>query len=170
MTSTELFQKMMLDVVKKMASPRAILGPLLKASRPFLDLFLKQGMSMMDKVFNRQRDDCIGLLKSMQLCTRYLQHVCSFSRQKLDVGLAAQVPPLRKLLEQFVYRVKAMLALNNALEAFWLGNLKHRDLQGKELDSSQIVDEDEEEIVDEPDEESENEKENEVEEEESLEY
>ena len=35
-----------------------------------------------------------------------------------------------------------MLALNNSLEAFWLGNLKNRDLAGKELNSSQIVEED----------------------------
>ena len=34
-----------------------------------------------------------------------------------------------------------MLALNNSLEAFWLGNLKNRDLAGKELNSSQIVEE-----------------------------
>ena len=41
-----------------------------------------------------------------------------------------------------------MLALNNSLEAFWLGNLKNRDLAGKELNSSQIVEEDcEDEIV-----------------------
>ena len=35
-----------------------------------------------------------------------------------------------------------MLALNNSLEAFWLGNLKNRDLAGKELNSRQIVEED----------------------------
>ena len=67
---------------------------------------------------------------------------------KSDASLAAHVPPLRKLLEQFVFRVKGMLALNNSLEAFWLGNLKNRDLAGKELNSSQIVEEDcEDEIV-----------------------
>lgn len=140
--STAILQKM-LDVIKKMSSPRTLLGPLLRNSRLFLDQFLKHGMSLMDKIFNRERDKCLSLLKSMQLCTRYLQYVCSFTRQKQDGGLAAQVPLLRKLLEQFVFRVKAMMALNNAVEAFWLGNLKHRDLQGKELESSQIVDEDE---------------------------
>merc|ERR1719270_216116 len=102
-------------------------------------------MSLMDKVFNEMRTDFTALLKNMQLCTRYLQHVCSFSRAKLDASLAAHVPPLRKLLEQFVFRVKAMLALNNSMEAFWLGNLKNRDLAGKELDSSQIIEDDQEE-------------------------
>ena len=98
-------------------------------------------MPLMDKVFNEMRNDCTALLKNMQLCTRYLQHVCSFSRGKSDAALMVHIPPLRKLLEQFVFRVKAMLALNNSLEAFWLGNLKNRDLAGKELNSSQIVEE-----------------------------
>ena len=33
-----------------------------------------------------------------------------------------------------MYRVKAMLTLNNCQEAFWLGNLKNRDLKVKEVD------------------------------------
>lgn len=39
------------------------------------------------------------------------------------------MPLLKKSLEQFVYRVKAMLAFNRCQEAFWVGILKNRDLQ-----------------------------------------
>ncbi len=46
-----------------------------------------------------------------------------------DVSLTNQVPLVKKVLETFVYRVKAMLTVNQCLEAFWLGNLKNRDLQ-----------------------------------------
>ena len=46
-----------------------------------------------------------------------------------DVSLTNQVPMLKRSLEGFVYRVKAMLTVNKCLEAFWLGNLKNRDLQ-----------------------------------------
>ena len=142
--ATTIF-KVMLDVIKNTSSPRALLIPLLKTSRSLLDHFLRHGMPLMDKMFNEMRSDCTALLKNMQLCTRYLQHVCSFSRTKSDASLATHVPPLRKLLEQFVFRVKAMLALNNNLKAFWLGNLKNRDLAGKELNTSQMVEEDYEE-------------------------
>ena len=72
--------KVMLDVIKKTSSPRALLIPLVKTSRLILDHFLRHGMSLMDKMFNEMRGDCTALLKNMQLCTRYLQHVCSFSR------------------------------------------------------------------------------------------
>ena len=40
---------------------------------------------------------------------------------------------MKKCLETFVFRVKAMLALNKCHEAFWLGNLKNRDIQGEEI-------------------------------------
>ena len=33
---------------------------------------------------------------------------------------------LKKSLEMLLYRVKAMLALNNAADAFWMGILKNR--------------------------------------------
>ena len=45
-----------------------------------------------------------------------------------DVSLTNQVPLMKKCLETFVYRVKACLSINHCLEAFWLGNLKNRDL------------------------------------------
>jgi len=44
------------------------------------------------------------------------------------VALTNQVPMLKRSLEVFVFRVKAMLTVNKCLEAFWMGNLKNRDL------------------------------------------
>jgi len=46
-----------------------------------------------------------------------------------NVALTNQVPQLKKTLEGFVYRVKAMLTVNQCLQAFWLGNLKNRDIK-----------------------------------------
>ena len=75
-----------------------------------------------------------------------------------------------------------MCARNGCVEAFWLGNLKNRDLKGEELDSSQIVeedvDDDSNELLDDPDDESDvevgnndqDENSNDAPEEESLEY
>lgn len=44
------------------------------------------------------------------------------------MALTNQVPMLKRSLEVFVFRVKAMLTVNKCLEAFWMGNLKNRDL------------------------------------------
>ena len=46
-----------------------------------------------------------------------------------DVSLTNQVPAMKRTLEGFIYRVKAMLTINRCIEAFWLGNLKNRDLK-----------------------------------------
>ncbi|MEQ2182878.1 hypothetical protein GOODEAATRI_026838, partial [Goodea atripinnis] len=64
-----------------------------------------------------------------------------------DTSLTNHVPAVKKSLELFVYRVKAMLTLNNCQEAFWMGNLKNRNLKGEEILSqrSQGSDDDDEE-------------------------
>lgn len=46
-----------------------------------------------------------------------------------DVLLTNHIPPLRKCLEVLIYRVKTLLFSNKCTDAFWLGNLKNRDLQ-----------------------------------------
>ena len=62
----------------------------------------------------------------MQRSTRYLQYVCEHSKAKQDVAQSRHVPMLKKSLETFLYRVKMVLAVNSALDAFWVGNLKNR--------------------------------------------
>lgn len=54
---------------------------------------------------------------------------CLLDQIHQDTSLTNHVPGLKKSLELFVYRVKAMLTLNNCQEAFWIGNLKNRNLK-----------------------------------------
>ena len=44
---------------------------------------------------------------------------------------------MRKVLEMFVLRVRQSLSLNDCSDMFWIGNLKHRNIEGEEI-SSQI--------------------------------
>ena len=96
----------------------------------------------MDKLFKTNSGDCIGLLKDLQMSTRQLQHICSHSKLQKDVALSNHVPLMKKSLESFVFRVKAMLAVNwdvagptggKMSHTFWVGNLKNRDLKGAEI-------------------------------------
>ena len=75
------------------------------------------------------------VLKNVQLSTRILQSACNQARIFRDASLSQHVPMLKKLLETLVYRVKSMLAVNSALDAFWMGTLKTRDLAGAEVKS-----------------------------------
>ena len=129
---------------------RTILMVVLKQSKPFLDHFLKHCMALLESAFKRKRNDCIDILKTLQISTRYLQMICTSTKTDNDIALANHVPFLKKSLEAVVYRVQAMLAANNCVDAFWMGNLKNRDLEGEEI-MSQVAEEGEEEEEEEAD-------------------
>merc|ERR1712098_723487 len=108
----------------------------------------KEGMVLLEKNFKHKKEECSKLIASLQKGTRYLQSVCGHAKLEKYVALAAKVPYLKKSLEIFIYRAKAMLAANNCLEAFDLGILKNKDLKGQEIitqqDDLEEVDEEEE--------------------------
>ncbi|XP_038596220.1 Fanconi anemia group D2 protein [Tachyglossus aculeatus] len=110
-----------------------ILNVSLKYGRLFVDGFLKQCMPLLDSTFKKYWEEVDYLLKIFQLSTRQLHNMCSHSKIHQDVRLTSHVPSLKKSLEMLVLRVKAMLILNNCQEAFWLGILRNRDLQGEEI-------------------------------------
>ena len=101
-------------------------------------------MPVIERFFRRKRSICVDLIKNLQQATRFLQTICSHSKITQDVSLANNVPLLKKSLEVLIFRVKAMLAANNCLDGFVLGNLKNRDIHGEEI-LSQVTNEDEEE-------------------------
>ncbi|KAM4740758.1 Fanconi anemia group D2 protein [Anableps anableps] len=130
----------------KVFDSRPVLNVSLKYGRLFLESFLKLGMPLLDYSFKRHKEDVQSLLKTFQLSTRQLHHMCGHSKINQDTSLTNHVPAVKKSLELFVYRVKAMLTLNNCQEAFWMGNLKNRNLKGEEILSqrSQGSDDDDE--------------------------
>ncbi|NWV77983.1 FACD2 protein, partial [Dasyornis broadbenti] len=117
----------------KVFDSRPVLSICLKYGRLFVEAFLKLAMPLLDHSFKKHTDDVQSLLKTLQLSTRQLHHMCGHSKIHQDIGLTNHVPLLKKSLEQFVYRVKAMLAFNHCQEAFWVGILKNRDIQGEEI-------------------------------------
>ena len=84
--------------------------------------------------------------------------MCNHSKISKDVSLSNHVPLLKRSLETFIFRVKLMLAHNNVVEAFWMGNIKNRDLKGEviEEDEEEETQEDNEEDSDDNDEDEEN--------------
>lgn len=119
--------------LSKSFDARPNLTAILKFGRQFVETFLRCCMPMLDHMFRSHREDIQSLLKNLQLSTRALQHICGHSKIMKDIQLTNQVPQVKKILEVFVYRVKAMLTMNRCLEAFWLGNLKNRNLKGDEI-------------------------------------
>nr|XP_020463403.1 Fanconi anemia group D2 protein [Monopterus albus] len=137
----------------KVFDSRPVLNVCLKYGRLFLESFLKLGMPLLDYSFKRHKEDVQSLLKTFQLSTRQLHHLCGHSKIHQDTSLTNHVPAIKKSLELFVYRVKAMLTLNNCQEAFWMGNLKNRNLKGEEILSQKAQESDDDDDDDEEEEE-----------------
>jgi Fanconi anemia group D2 protein len=128
----------LISIVKSFDT-KGILSCALKLGRSFLETFVRFGMPVLEKGFKTNKDDIQALLKNLQQSTRCLQHFCGHSKVVKDVQLVNHVPALKRSLEAFVFHVKAMLAFHNCQEAFWLGNLKNRNLQGDEIASQSQV-------------------------------
>ncbi|CAK9294915.1 unnamed protein product [Gordionus sp. m RMFG-2023] len=121
----------------KIFDSRNLLVTTLKLGKVFVETFYLKIVPEFNGILARHSNDIQGLLKNLQRSTRYLHSICGHCKNSKDIVLLNHVPPLKKVLETFVFKVKDMLAKNNCSDAFWLGNLKHRDLQGIEI-SSQI--------------------------------
>lgn len=63
-------------------------------------------MPVLARGFRTFRERVIALLKTVQMSTRYLQHVCGHSKVEKDVSLTVHVPEVKKLLELFIFKTK----------------------------------------------------------------
>ncbi|XP_071815861.1 Fanconi anemia group D2 protein-like isoform X2 [Apostichopus japonicus] len=137
---------------------RANVTTALKHGRASLEVFMRNGMPALDWMFKTQKEDVQSLLKNLQPSTRALQYMCNHTKIAQDISLNNHVPALKRILEQFVYRVKAMLALHGCHAAMWVGNLKNKDIKGDEIPSQVCPDEEEDESDEEEEEEQREEK------------
>jgi len=49
------------------------------------------------------------------------------------------VPQMKRALESLVFRVRELFTVNGIAEAFYLGSLRHKNLDGQEVDSQPYV-------------------------------
>lgn len=71
--------------------------------------------------------------------TRYLHAICCDCTEKKNLPLFKHVPAAKSILEKLIYSVKGMLVLNDSAEAFWMGNLVNKNLDGHEILSQVFV-------------------------------
>lgn len=134
--------KYMADIAKTLET-RNNLSAFFKKSLPVLKLFLSQGIPILDIQFKSETQEVLEILKLLQQSTRFLQSLCCHSRLKKDTALISKVPFMRQLLETLIYKVKAVLAANKCSEAFWMGNLKNKNIHGEVISTQQSVESEE---------------------------
>lgn len=119
--------------VVKIHEIRVNLVCFLKKSLGILKLFLNQGIPILEIMMKTKPDEVLEVFKTIQSTTRFLHHLCCHSKLTKDARLIAYVPQFRLTLETLVYRVKAALVANDCSDAFWMGNLRNRDLHGEDI-------------------------------------
>jgi Fanconi anemia group D2 protein len=78
-------------------------------------------------------------LKAVQPATRLLHVHCAMVKTRQQIGALNSAAALKKELEALLFEVKVLLAANGCRETFWMGNLKHKDLNGNETSSQMAV-------------------------------
>ncbi|XP_013168457.1 PREDICTED: Fanconi anemia group D2 protein homolog [Papilio xuthus] len=130
--------KCMSDISKSLEN-RNNLSAFLKKSIPIIKMFISQGLPVIEVEFKSNTQEILEILKLLQQSTRFLQSLCCHSRLKKDTVLMSKVPYIRQLLETLIYKVKAVLVANKCSEAFWLGNLKNKNIHGEVIQTQQSV-------------------------------
>ena len=102
----------------------------------YMDKILKI-MPQLSKRFASDRDQIVEILQKMQKGTRILQSLCLHCKSTKDPTLINAIPSLKKNLERVIFNVKSILEAHGCLKAFWVGNLKTKNLRGEEI-SSQV--------------------------------
>ena len=74
----------------------------------------------------------------MQKGIRVLHTLCAEAKTRRDLALTARVPRLKRSMERFVLEAVAFLRERDPGLGVELGELKHRDLAGNALQSSQM--------------------------------
>ncbi|RIA85935.1 Fanconi anaemia protein FANCD2 [Glomus cerebriforme] len=122
---------------------RVILSVVLRYGRGFIDLFVKKMLPFMDESFKLHRDVTLTIFKDFQSATRNIQTLCTHVKVAKETMLAAMVPAVKKSLEIVIFQVKAMLQHNGCPpEAFFMGALKFRDIEGNLIDPDMPINED----------------------------
>ncbi len=130
------------QLCKQLPKNKPVLATTLKQGRVFLETVIKR-MAFYEKHFKGNKDYILAFFKNTQQSTRIMQIICAHGKKLKVQSILQNVPAVKKAMEKFIYQIKSFCKANNILNAFWQGNLKHRDMDGKEIDSSQAADEDE---------------------------
>ena len=82
------------------------------------------------------------MFRVLQGSTRQIQSVCAHGKVLKDAAMSREAPAIKKALEQLIFEVKQMAKENSCLKALWVGNLKHRNIDGTEARESEDEEED----------------------------
>lgn len=90
--------------IAKAQETKTNLSTFLKKCIAILKVFLSDGIPVLELILRYKPDDVVDIFKTMQTSTRFLHHLCCYSKLTKDSSLMAFVPQFRLTLETLVYR------------------------------------------------------------------
>ncbi|CBJ26655.1 conserved unknown protein [Ectocarpus siliculosus] len=114
-------------------SRRLVLVSALRESKKIMQVFLKSAMSVLERAFDSNQDEVLGIVKGLQQTTRQMQSLCAHGKDVGDAAMSKEAPAVKKLLEEFIFRMKSLVQSNDCYGALSVGNLKNRSLDGELL-------------------------------------
>ncbi|KHJ46363.1 hypothetical protein D918_03416 [Trichuris suis] len=130
--SVRLFRFLTCSVLPK-AHKSSVLRTAIRVAPAYVTAFTNSAIRVLDVNFEEQWDHVRPILQAMQQSTRTLQNMCTQLKKNKDKTLIKFVPTCKRTLEEFVFRVKAVMASHRCLEAMQIANLKTRNLKGEDV-------------------------------------
>lgn len=90
--------------IAKAQETKTNLSTFLKKSIGILKVFLSEGIPVLELMLRSKPDEVVDIFKTMQTSTRFLHHLCCYSKLTKDSSLMVYVPKFRLILETLVYR------------------------------------------------------------------
>ncbi|KAF3787448.1 hypothetical protein EJ110_NYTH14992 [Nymphaea thermarum] len=77
----------------------------------------------------------LQMIKELQRATRTIQTLCSEAKVSRRIMITSKIPYTKRMMERFLFNVKALFHSTSNGCSFWMGNLKHKDLSGQVVNS-----------------------------------
>jgi len=132
----------LMQITKQQDVHYTILACALKQGKIFVELFIKNALPLLHKIFKDKQNECLSIFKTVQRGTRIIQTLCAHGKlesAKNGKNLLTIIPNVKKVMELLIFSVKQMLESLDFQEAFSVGNLKHKDIVGSVLSSQDPV-------------------------------
>lgn len=125
-------EELLVSVTRRNASAGVLAGTL-RSFVAFMSVFLGPCASYLRGVLTRRPSEAVAAIKTLQRSTRQVQSLCAHAKMTREAMALRHVPRVKKQLEQVIYVIGDMLKQVGAEDAFWLGNLKNRAIDGQEI-------------------------------------
>ncbi|RKP16630.1 hypothetical protein ROZALSC1DRAFT_25049, partial [Rozella allomycis CSF55] len=119
----------------------------IKLTRPFVESILKHIFPWLQDAIQADLNKVTLILQSFQQATRFVNSICSQIKSEKQNAIVSKIPPLKKVLETFIIKVQQLYSSGGFQEAFWIGTLKHRNMDGDIMCSQYVAQETNEETV-----------------------